>query len=162
MYESESLADLWEAVSLAENERKVKGRARRGELEARLRELVRTWAEIPGDYARRIAREEIERAEAELAALNARPEFARQLRSLQRELVAVYRAVSKARSEGDPLAKSRLLRGLVERIDCHFTFRELGVGKSYSKLLRVDFHPLRRDGFTTSSGGGPGRRPSAP
>lgn len=57
--------------AVAENARRISGRARRLELEGRLRELVQTWTAIPGEYAKRIAREEIAAVEAELRALGA-------------------------------------------------------------------------------------------
>ena len=136
VYESLGLADLWEAAAWPRTRGKPRERPGGRALEARLRELVRTWGEIPGEYARRIAKEEMDRTEAEIAALDARPEFARQLRDLQKELVAVYKAASRARAEEDPLAKGRLLRALVERIDCSFTYREVKGGKLYSQLDR--------------------------
>jgi len=60
-----------------------------------------------------------------------------------RELASVYRAVAKARREVDPLAKSRRLRELLERADCHFGYKELRGGRRQAVLERVDFHPLK-------------------
>ena len=144
-----SLSDLHEAVSLAENARRGPGRARRGELEAELRCLVKTWQEIPGEYAKRVAQEEIARVETELRSLDDQPEFCKRVRELSVRLTGVYRSVSRARAEADPLAKSRILRGLLERIELHFGYKELRGGRRQAVLERVEFHPLRGEAWTS-------------
>jgi hypothetical protein len=53
--------------------------------------------------------------------------------------------------ERDPLAKSKLLRGLLQRIDSHFGSRTVAGGKVWSRLERVDFHPLQGEAFTIYS-----------
>ena len=120
------------------------GRARErvAAIDGRLKALVATWSELPGQRAKELCSEEIARLEGERAAME---EGATDLGSEVRELFAtlggLHAKVRAARAGADLERKSRLVRGIVERVELEFSYSTHGQ-QVRSHLVRATVVPL--------------------
>jgi hypothetical protein len=101
-------------------------REQREQLVARMRTLYDKWDGLPNETARRWCREEMDSIQAKLDNLDQTLSLPRKHNEVLAELVAVQRAVSRARRESRNRQRAELVRGLLERIEVSFDYRRHG------------------------------------
>jgi hypothetical protein len=159
-----AVQEVFGAVDASRSRRE---RVEREALEARLRAVVASWGELPGERAKAIASEEIRGLEARLEALGAGgPSLAARVRALQAELMQLVVRIDRARRElrGDARRRRAAIERLVERIVAHHVHepRCPGCKQVYARLDRVEIVPWQGEARTYDARAAARGQPPAP